>query len=145
MELSNIEIRKIIPHRFPFMLIDRVLDVEPGKYCVAIKNVTTNEPQFTGHFPDQPIMPGVLVVEALAQAGAVCALSMPENKDKLALFVGIDGFRFKRQVVPGDQIRLEVNIESIKMGIFKCFGKATVENEIVAEGRLMAAVRMVES
>ncbi|MBP7732570.1 MAG: 3-hydroxyacyl-ACP dehydratase FabZ [Caldisericia bacterium] len=145
MELSNIEIRKIIPHRFPFMLIDKVLDVEPGKYCVAIKNVTTNEPQFTGHFPDQPIMPGVLVVEALAQAGAVCALSMPENKDKLALFVGIDGFRFKRQVVPGDQIRLEVNIESIKMGIFKCFGRATVENEIVAEGRLMAAVRMVES
>lgn len=145
MELSNIEIRKIIPHRFPFMLIDRVLDVEPGKYCVAIKNVTTNEPQFTGHFPDQPIMPGVLVVEALAQAGAVCALSMPENKGKLALFVGIDGFRFKRQVVPGDQIRLEVNIESIKMGIFKCFGRATVENEIVAEGRLMAAVRMVES
>jgi 3-hydroxyacyl-[acyl-carrier-protein] dehydratase len=145
MELSNIEIRKIIPHRFPFMLIDKVLDVEPGKYCVAIKNVTTNEPQFTGHFPDQPIMPGVLVVEALAQAGAVCALSMPENKDKLALFVGIDGFRFKRQVVPGDQIRLEVHIESIKMGIFKCFGKATVENEIVAEGRLMAAVRMVES
>lgn len=145
MELSNIEIRKIIPHRFPFMLIDRVLDVEPGKYCVAIKNVTTNEPQFTGHFPDQPIMPGVLVVEALAQAGAVCALSMPENKNKLALFVGIDGFRFKRQVVPGDQIRLEVNIESIKMGIFKCFGRATVENEIVAEGRLMAAVRMVES
>ena len=145
MELSNIEIRKIIPHRFPFMLIDRVLDVEPGKYCVAIKNVTTNEPQFTGHFPDQPIMPGVLVVEALAQAGAVCALSMPENKGKLALFVGIDGFRFKRQVVPGDQISLEVNIESIKMGIFKCFGRATVENEIVAEGRLMAAVRMVES
>lgn len=144
MELSNIEIRKIIPHRFPFMLIDKVLDVEPGKYCIAIKNVTTNEPQFTGHFPDQPIMPGVLVVEALAQAGAVCALSMPENKDKLALFVGIDGFRFKRQVVPGDQIRLEVNIESIKMGIFKCFGKATVDNEIVAEGRLMAAVRMVE-
>lgn len=145
MQLNNIEIRKIIPHRFPFMLIDKVLDVEPGKYCIAIKNVTTNEPQFTGHFPDQPIMPGVLVVEALAQAGAVCALSMPENKDKLALFVGIDGFRFKRQVVPGDQIRLEVNIESIKMGIFKCFGKATVENEIVAEGRLMAAVRMVES
>lgn len=145
MQLNNIDIRKIIPHRFPFMLIDKVLDVEPGKYCIAIKNVTTNEPQFTGHFPDQPIMPGVLVVEALAQAGAVCALSMPENKDKLALFVGIDGFRFKRQVVPGDQIRLEVNIESIKMGIFKCFGKATVENEIVAEGRLMAAVRMVES
>jgi 3-hydroxyacyl-[acyl-carrier-protein] dehydratase len=145
MQLNNIDIRKIIPHRFPFMLIDKVLDVEPGKYCIAIKNVTTNEPQFTGHFPDQPIMPGVLVVEALAQAGAVCALSMPENKDKLALFVGIDGFRFKRQVVPGDQIRLEVNIESIKMGIFKCFGKATVDNEIVAEGRLMAAVRMVES
>jgi 3-hydroxyacyl-[acyl-carrier-protein] dehydratase len=145
MELSNVEIRKIIPHRFPFLLIDKVIDVDPGKYCIAVKNVTANEPQFTGHFPDQPIMPGVLVVEALAQAGAVCALSMPENKDKLALFVGIDGFRFKRQVFPGDQIRLEVKVESIKMGIFKCFGRATVGDDVVAEGRLMAAVRTVES
>ena len=96
------EIKKIIPHRYPFLLIDKVTELEPGKRAVGIKNVTMNEPFFAGHFPDYPVMPGVLIVEALAQVGAVAVLSMPEYAGRLAFFAGIDGVRFKRQVRPGE-------------------------------------------
>ncbi len=99
--LTTKEIMEIIPHRYPFLLVDRVLELEPGKRAVGLKNVTANEPQFTGHFPGNPIFPGVLQVEALAQVGAVAMLSLPENKGKLALFAGIDEVRFKRPVTPG--------------------------------------------
>ncbi|MDP2211337.1 MAG: 3-hydroxyacyl-ACP dehydratase FabZ, partial [Candidatus Aquicultor sp.] len=104
------EIKRIIPHRYPFLLIDQILEYEPGKWAKGLKNVTVNEPFFAGHFPDYPVMPGVLIVEALAQVGAVSILSLEANKGKIAFFAGIDGFRFKRQVLPGDQLTLEVEI-----------------------------------
>ena len=104
------EIMKIIPQREPFLMIDKVEELNPGESCIAYKNVCINEPHFRGHFPGQPIMPGVLIVEALAQTGAVAILSLPENKGKNALFGGIDKLRFKKQVVPGDTLKLEVKI-----------------------------------
>ena len=102
--LTNVEIQKILPHRYPFLLIDKIVDFEEGKSITGIKNVTANEPQFTGHFPGNPIMPGVLITEALAQVGAVMLLSMPENRGKLGVFAGINNFKFRRQVVPGRYI-----------------------------------------
>src|SRR5215468_7872191 len=106
--LTTQEIMAIIPHRYPFLLIDRILELEPGQRAVGEKLVTIGEPFFQGHFPDFPIMPGVLIVEALAQTGSVAALSLPENKQKLGLFAGLNNVRFKRPVVPGDTLRLEV-------------------------------------
>jgi 3-hydroxyacyl-[acyl-carrier-protein] dehydratase len=138
--LSTQEIMSIIPHRYPFLLIDRVLELEPGVRAVAEKLVTANEPQFTGHFPGNPVMPGVLIVEALAQAGAVAALSVPENVGKLVLFAGIDGVRFKRIVRPGDTIRLEVQLDRMRRGIGKGKGRATVGDELVCEAELLFAV-----
>lgn len=126
-----------IPHRYPFLLVDRVLELEAGKRGVGIKNVTINEPFFQGHFPEFPIMPGVLIVEAMAQLGAVIVLSMPENKGKLAFFAGIDGMRFRRQVVPGDQLRLEVEITRIRGSIGKGTGRALVEGQVAAEGTII--------
>jgi 3-hydroxyacyl-[acyl-carrier-protein] dehydratase len=127
------DIMRIIPHRYPFLLIDRVIELEPGKRVVAIKNLTSNEPQFTGHFPGRPIMPGVLMVEALAQAGAVAVLSLPDYRGKLALFAGIDECRFKRTVVPGDTLRLEVTLEKLR-GVFgRGRGVATVDGELAVE------------
>lgn len=108
------QIKEIIPHRYPFLLIDRVDEVEEGKRAVAIKNVTANEEFFNGHFPDYPVMPGVLILEALAQTGAVSILTKEENKGKIGLFGGIEKCRFKRQVKPGDQLRLEVEITRLK-------------------------------
>lgn len=102
------EIQKIIPHRYPFLLVDKVIELEEGKKAVGIKNVTINEPFFQGHFPEYPVMPGVLIVEALAQVGAVAMLVKEENKGKLAFFTGIDNFRFRDQVVPGDTLTLTV-------------------------------------
>jgi 3-hydroxyacyl-[acyl-carrier-protein] dehydratase len=117
------EIMAIIPHRYPFLLIDRVVELEAGVRAVAEKLVTINEPFFQGHFPAYPVMPGVLIVEALAQAGAVAALSVPENAGKLVLFAGIDGCRFKRQVLPGDTLRLEVSLEKMRRSIGKGQGR----------------------
>lgn len=111
------EIKEIIPHRYPFLLVDRILEVEEGKSAVGIKNVSANEEFFNGHFPDYPVMPGVLIVEALAQVGAVAMLKKEENRGRLAFFTGIDNCRFKRQVKPGDQLRLEVEMVRVRGSI----------------------------
>lgn len=134
------EIKKIIPHRYPFLLVDKVTELEPGKRAVGYKNVTMNEPFFAGHFPDYPVMPGVLIVEALAQVGAVAVLSMPEYAGRLAFFAGIDGVRFKRQVRPGDTLRLEIELLTIRMGIGKGDAKAYVGEELAASGQLTFAI-----
>ena len=134
--LEAADIMRIIPHRYPFLLIDRVVELEPGKRVVAMKNVTANEPQFTGHFPGRPIMPGVLMVEALAQAGAVAVLSLPEYRGKLALFAGIDECRFRRTVLPGDTLRLEVTLEKLR-GVFgRGRGVASVDGEVAVEATI---------
>lgn len=134
------EIKKILPHRYPFLLVDRILELEEGKRTVAIKNVSGNESFFQGHFPQKAVMPGVLIVEALAQTGACAILSLEENRGKIALFAGIDGLRFKRQVVPGDQLRLEVEITKMRGTVGKGKAKATVDDEVAVEGELMFAV-----
>jgi 3-hydroxyacyl-[acyl-carrier-protein] dehydratase len=129
-------IQKLIPHRYPFLLIDRVIEMEPGKRIVGIKNVTANEHFFQGHFPDRPIMPGVLIIEALAQAGAVLLLAQPEERGKLPLFAGINNFRFRRSVVPGDQLRLEVEFTMRRGPIGRGQARATVAGQLAAEGEL---------
>lgn len=138
--LDSVEIQKIIPHRYPFLLVDRVLELEAGVRAVGIKNVTINEPFFQGHFPSNPIMPGVLIVEALAQVGAVALMSLEENKGKLAVFAGIDEIRFKKQVIPGDTLRMEVVIESVRRGIGKGIATAYVDDKIACKGKIMFAV-----
>jgi 3-hydroxyacyl-[acyl-carrier-protein] dehydratase len=134
------QIKEIIPHRYPFLLVDKVLEMEEGKRAVGIKNVTANEEFFVGHFPDYPVMPGVLIVEALAQVGAVAMLSKEENKGRLAFFAGIDNCRFKRQVIPGDQLRLEVEITRLKGPVGKGKATATVDGELVCEAEIMFAL-----
>jgi 3-hydroxyacyl-[acyl-carrier-protein] dehydratase len=134
--LTNVQIRELIPHRYPFLLVDRVLEVEPGKKCVAIKNVTANEPFFQGHFPGNPIMPGVLVVEALAQASGIAVAILDENKGKLGLFTGIDSMKIRRQVVPGDVLKLEAEVVAIKRGFIKVKVRASVEEQTAAEGQI---------
>jgi len=132
-------IRSLIPHRYPFLLVDRVEEIEPGVRAVGIKNVTQNEPFFQGHFPDYPVMPGVLIVEAMAQVGAVGVMAVEEYRQKLALFAGIDGVRFRRQVIPGDVLRMEVEIERLKGRVGRGKGRATVAGERVCEADLMFA------
>ncbi|OCT13130.1 3-hydroxyacyl-[acyl-carrier-protein] dehydratase FabZ [Paenibacillus pectinilyticus] len=134
------QIQEIIPHRPPFLLVDRILEVEEGVRAVGIKNVTINEPFFTGHFPGYPVMPGVLIVEALAQVGAVAVLSMPEYRGKIGLFAGVDGVRFRQQVVPGDTLTLEMTITRIKGTIVKGQAVAKVGDKVVVEGELMFAL-----
>jgi 3-hydroxyacyl-[acyl-carrier-protein] dehydratase len=138
--LSTQAIMAIIPHRYPLLLIDRVLELEPGARAVAEKLVSANEPHFAGHFPSNPIMPGVLIVEALAQTGAVVALSLPEHRGKLAVFAGIDECRFRRVVRPGEVLRLEVNVEKFRRGVGKAWGRATVEGEVACEAGLLFAI-----
>lgn len=137
--LSNIDIQKILPHRYPFLLIDKVIEMNENS-IVAVKNVTINEPFFQGHFPGNPIMPGVLITEALAQVGAVMLLSMDENRGKLGVFTGIDGFKFRRQVVPGDTLRLEAELIKYRHGMGKANVKATVDGEVAAMGEISFAV-----
>ena len=134
------EIMNIIPQRPPFLMIDRVEEYVPGESCTAYKTVCINEPNFEGHFPGQPIMPGVLIVEALAQTGAVAILSLEENKGKNALFGGIDKLRFKRQVVPGDVLKLEVKIIKRKGPIGVGEAVATVDGVVAAKGELTFAI-----
>lgn len=134
------EIMKIIPQREPFLMIDKVEELKPGESCIAYKNVCINEPHFRGHFPGNPIMPGVLIVEALAQTGAVAILSLPENKGKNALFGGIDKLRFKKQVVPGDVLKLEVKIIKQKGPVGVGDAIATVDGKIAVKGELTFAI-----
>jgi 3-hydroxyacyl-[acyl-carrier-protein] dehydratase len=139
-------ILKKLPHRYPILLVDRVLEVEKGKSIRALKNVTINEPYFTGHFPHRPVMPGVLMLEALAQAAALLSfesLGVELDDDTVYYFVGIDGARFKRPVEPGDQLILDVTLERMKAGIVKFHGKASVEGETAAEADLMCTMRKV--
>ncbi len=138
--LNNIDIQKILPHRYPFLLVDKVIEIEEGKKAVGIKNVTVNEPFFQGHFPHNPIMPGVLIVESLAQVGAVMLLSMPENKGKLGVFTGISNMKFRRQVVPGDTLTLEAELITYRHGMGKANVKATVEGTVAASGEISFAV-----
>ncbi|MEB1809710.1 MAG: 3-hydroxyacyl-ACP dehydratase FabZ [Bacillaceae bacterium] len=135
------EIKEIIPHRYPFLLIDRILEVEEGQRAVGLKNVTANEEFFNGHFPDYPVMPGVLIIEALAQVGAVAILKKEENRGKLAFFAGIDKCRFKEQVKPGDQLRLEVEIVRLRGPIGKGKATASVDGKVVCETELMFALK----
>lgn len=131
------KIKEVIPHRYPFLLVDRILEIDEGKKAVGIKNVTINEPYFIGHFPDYPVMPGVLIVEALAQVGGIVA-SKGESS-KIGLLTGIDNCRFKRQVKPGDQLILTFEVTRIKGQIVKGKGVATVNNELVCETEIMFA------
>ena len=130
------QIMEILPHRYPFLLVDRVVELEPGVRAVAIKQVTANEPHFTGHFPERPIMPGVLMIEALAQAAGIAVLTLPDYRGKLGLFAGIDDCRFKRLVVPGDTLRLEVTVEKLRGMFGRVRAVASVEGETAAEGTL---------
>ncbi|MBD1372174.1 3-hydroxyacyl-ACP dehydratase FabZ [Hazenella sp. IB182357] len=140
MELDIQQIQKVIPHRYPFLLIDRILELDPGKKVIGIKNVTYNEPFFVGHFPDYPVMPGVLIVEALAQAGAVAMLGLKENEGKTGFLTGLDKFRFRDQVKPGDTLFLEVEMVKVKGSIGKGKAVARVENRIVADGEVMFTI-----
>ena len=141
-ELLNIEeILKILPHRYPFLLVDRVLDLREGESIVALKNVTSNEPFFQGHFPTLKVMPGVLVIEALAQAGGILLYhSLPEPERKLVMLSKVDKTKFRKPIVPGDQIRLEVSVLKIKNKFAQISGKAFVGEEVAAEGEMFASV-----
>ena len=140
------QIRELLPHRYPFLLVDRVLSLVPGKSVRAIKNVTINEPFFQGHFPGKPVMPGVLIIEAMAQAAGVLAFKSvppaPDNRQQIVYLAGIDGARFKRMVIPGDQLVLEADVDRIvrNIGKFRC--RALVDGQFAAEALLMAALQV---
>ena len=137
--LDTQKIKEIIKHRYPFLLVDKILELEEGKRAVGIKNVSANEDFFNGHFPHYPVMPGVLIVEALAQVSAVVMLTKEGNQGRLGLLAGIDNCRFKRQVKPGDQLRLEVEITRLKGPIGKGKGRATVDDELACEVDILFA------
>ena len=149
MTASDIDIRKILkllPHRYPILLVDRVLEFEPQKRIKPLKNVTINEPYFMGHFPDQPVMPGVMILEALAQSAGLLTFGadMERKEGALYYFVGIDGARFKRVVYPGDQLHLNVTVERYIRGIWKFKASATVDGEVACEAELMCTVKQAE-
>ena len=140
------QILKQLPHRYPFLLVDRVLEVEKGKSIKALKNVSMNEPQFTGHFPHRPVFPGVLMLEAMAQTAALLAfdtLGVTPDDKTVYYFAGIDGARFKRPVEPGDQLVVDVTLERMKAGIFKFKGTARVGDEVACEAELMCTMRTI--
>jgi len=138
--LEATQIMKLIPHRYPFLLVDRILELQPGVRAVGIKNVSVNEPFFVGHFPGEPVMPGVLMVEALAQVGAIAVKSLPGMENKLVLFAGIDELRFKRKVVPGDCLRLEVEVIQLRSRLGTGEATATVEGQVAVKGKIMFAL-----
>jgi len=135
------QIQEILPHRYPFLLVDRIISLEEGKKAVGIKNVSVNEPFFQGHFPGFPVMPGVLILEAMAQVGAVIVLKMPQFAGKIALFAGIDKVRFRRQVFPGDQLRIEVEVLKLRSAVGKSYAAAYVGEEMAAEAELMFVIQ----
>lgn len=144
MKLDIDRIMKLLPHRYPILLVDRVLELEPGARIVAIKNVSMNEPYFQGHFPGHPVMPGVLIIEAMAQAAAVLTyvtLQTSQEAGAMFYFAGIDGARFKRLVQPGDQLRMEVTMDRVKRGIGKFTGRALVDGEVACEAEMTCASR----
>lgn len=138
--LDNIQIQNLIPHRYPFLLVDKVIELEEGKRAVGIKNVTANEPYFQGHFPGNPIMPGVLIVEAMAQVGLIALKTQEEHKDKLGVFTGIDKVRFREQVRPGDTLKIEVELVAFKRGIGKAEAEAYVGDKLACKGSIMFAL-----
>jgi 3-hydroxyacyl-[acyl-carrier-protein] dehydratase len=141
--MDIVEIMSILPHRYPMLLIDRVIEIEPKKRLVAIKNVTMNEPHFAGHWPDNPIMPGVMTIEAMAQAGAALMLtefSAAEREDKTMFFTGIESARFRKPVVPGDQLRIEVTVLNWRSTMVKLKGEATVDGKLVSDATFTAAM-----
>ena len=139
------DIQRIIPHRFPFLLVDRIVELdEEAQRVVAIKNVTINEPYFQGHYPGRPVMPGVLQIEAMAQAVCVYLLLSPRNEGKVPLFAGIDGVRFRRQVAPGDQLRIEGQMTRMKSRAAKCQARCTVDGELVVEALLTCVLSDAE-
>ena len=132
------DIQKLLPHRYPFLLIDRVIEREPEKRVVALKNVSVNEPFFQGHFPGQPVMPGVLIIEAIAQTA--CVLISDDGGEKIPLFMGIDRARFRRQGVPGEQLRIEVELGQMRRNVCKAHGVVTVDGEKTAEADILATI-----
>ena len=140
MELSNKEIQEILPHRYPFLLVDKVTDYEPGKWAKGIKCVSANEMHFLGHFPGEPVMPGVLIIEALAQVGAIAALSLPENKGKLAFFGGIKNARFKKKVVPGDVLEMECEMTEQRGPVGFAKATAKVDGKVACTAEIMFAI-----
>ena len=144
MQMDINEIKEYLPHRYPFLLVDRVLEMEEGKSIVAYKNVSANEPFFDGHFPGMPIMPGVLVIEAMAQAAGILGFKSAGKKPadgSIYYFVGCDKLRFKRKVVPGDQLRLQASINSVRRGIWKFDCEASVDGEFVCSAQIICADR----
>lgn len=140
------EILRLLPHRYPFLLVDRVVDMEPGKRITALKNVTINEPFFNGHFPHRPVMPGVLMLEAMAQVAALLSFKSEHvvpDENSVYYFAAIDGARFKRPVEPGDQLIVEIEFDRVKGGISKFRGKARVGDELACEAQLMCAMRRI--
>jgi 3-hydroxyacyl-[acyl-carrier-protein] dehydratase len=139
------EIKRFLPHRFPFLLVDRVQEIHPGKSIIAMKNVSANEPFFQGHFPQRMIMPGVLIIEAVAQAGGILLFhSIPDPERKFVVLSKVDSVKFRRQVVPGDQLILEAEILRLKNRFCHLKGRATVEGEVAAEGELSASLIDIE-
>ncbi|WP_375103499.1 3-hydroxyacyl-ACP dehydratase FabZ [Paenibacillus sp. RS8] len=136
-------IKEVIPHRYPFLLVDRILEIEDGKRAVGIKNVSINEPYFSGHFPNYPVMPGVLIVEALAQVGGIIMSNEMIGTNKIGLLTGIDNCRFKRQVKPGEQLLLVYEVTRMKGQVVKGKGIATVNNELVCEAEIMFAISSI--
>ncbi len=138
--LSAADIQQILPHRYPFLLVDQIIELEEGRRAVGLKGVTINEQFFAGHFPAYPVMPGVLIAEALAQVGAIAVLRVPEMANKIPFLVGLDNFRFKHQVVPGNTIRLEVTLSRLRSRAGRGHGVATVDGIIAAEGDITFVV-----